>query len=41
MKENGRPKAKTAHSLNPVPCIIYDADYQGEYEEQPQRGIGD
>ena len=22
--ENGRPKAKTSHTLNPVPCVIYD-----------------
>jgi 2,3-bisphosphoglycerate-independent phosphoglycerate mutase len=30
-KEDGSPKAKTSHSLNPVPCIIYDPDYRGEY----------
>ncbi|GHV78052.1 putative 2,3-bisphosphoglycerate-independent phosphoglycerate mutase [Spirochaetia bacterium] len=30
-KEDGSPKAKTSHSLNPVPCIIYDPEYQGEY----------
>jgi 2,3-bisphosphoglycerate-independent phosphoglycerate mutase len=29
--ENGRPKAKTSHTLNPVPCIIYDPDFAGEY----------
>lgn len=29
--ENGRPKAKTAHTLNPVPCIIYDPGFSGEY----------
>jgi 2,3-bisphosphoglycerate-independent phosphoglycerate mutase len=23
-KADGSPKAKTSHSLNPVPCIIYD-----------------
>lgn len=27
----GRPKAKTSHSLNPVPFIIYDPTSQGEY----------
>ena len=32
-KADGTPKAKTSHSLNPVPCIIYDPLYQGEYEE--------
>jgi 2,3-bisphosphoglycerate-independent phosphoglycerate mutase len=31
-KADGTPKAKTSHSLNPVPCIIYDPGYQGEYE---------
>ena len=30
--ENGKPKAKTSHTLNPVPCIIYDPSAQGEYE---------
>ncbi|MCK6488646.1 MAG: 2,3-bisphosphoglycerate-independent phosphoglycerate mutase [Planctomycetes bacterium] len=29
--ENGRPKAKTAHTLNPVPFIIYDPAFAGEY----------
>jgi 2,3-bisphosphoglycerate-independent phosphoglycerate mutase len=31
-KADGTPKAKTSHSLNPVPCIIYDPDYKGEYK---------
>jgi 2,3-bisphosphoglycerate-independent phosphoglycerate mutase len=30
-KEDGSPRAKTSHSLNPVPCIIYDPAYKGEY----------
>jgi 2,3-bisphosphoglycerate-independent phosphoglycerate mutase len=30
-KADGSPKAKTSHSLNPVPCIIYDPAYRGEY----------
>jgi 2,3-bisphosphoglycerate-independent phosphoglycerate mutase len=30
-KADGSPKAKTSHSLNPVPCIVYDPDYRGEY----------
>jgi 2,3-bisphosphoglycerate-independent phosphoglycerate mutase len=30
-KADGTPKAKTAHSLNPVPCVIYDPDCKGEY----------
>jgi 2,3-bisphosphoglycerate-independent phosphoglycerate mutase len=31
LKEDGTPKAKTSHSLNPVPCILYDCGYSGEY----------
>ncbi len=29
--ENGKPKAKTSHTLNPVPFIIYDPSFKGEY----------
>lgn len=39
-KENGDPKAKTSHSLNPVPCIIYDPAYGGEYDRQLRTGLG-
>ncbi|MCL2764589.1 MAG: 2,3-bisphosphoglycerate-independent phosphoglycerate mutase [Treponema sp.] len=35
LKEDGTPKAKTSHSLNPVPCIIYDPQYKGEYQNTP------
>jgi 2,3-bisphosphoglycerate-independent phosphoglycerate mutase len=31
-KADGTPKSKTSHSLNPVPCIVYDPDYRGEYD---------
>ena len=31
-KETGEPKAKTAHTLNPVPFIVFDPAYNGEYE---------
>jgi 2,3-bisphosphoglycerate-independent phosphoglycerate mutase len=31
-KADGTPKAKTSHSLNPVPCIVYDPDHRGEYD---------
>ena len=31
LNEKGNPKAKTAHTLNPVPFIIYDPQYQDEY----------
>jgi 2,3-bisphosphoglycerate-independent phosphoglycerate mutase len=33
--ENGRPKAKTSHTLNPVPAIIVDPHYGGEYVIDP------
>lgn len=39
-KENGEPKAKTSHSLNPVPCIIYDPEYKGEYSLELNEGLG-
>jgi 2,3-bisphosphoglycerate-independent phosphoglycerate mutase len=29
--ENGRPKAKTSHTLNAVPFIVYDPAFAGEY----------
>ncbi len=37
-KEDGSAKAKTSHSLNPVPCIIYDPEHQGEYAAAPGEG---
>lgn len=38
---NGEPKAKTSHSLNPVPGIIYDPEYKGEYDtEHLNEGLG-
>jgi 2,3-bisphosphoglycerate-independent phosphoglycerate mutase len=36
LKQDGTPKAKTSHSLNPVPCIIYDPEYKGEYVNEPK-----
>jgi 2,3-bisphosphoglycerate-independent phosphoglycerate mutase len=30
-KADGTPKAKTSHSLNPVPCIVFDPECKGEY----------
>lgn len=39
-KEDGSPKAKTAHSLNPVPFIIIDRDYAGEYDKELAQGLG-
>ncbi|GAB6391924.1 MAG: 2,3-bisphosphoglycerate-independent phosphoglycerate mutase [Treponematales bacterium] len=37
-KADGTPKAKTSHSLNPVPCVIYDPEYKGEYPAKPGEG---
>lgn len=39
-KEDGSPKGKTSHSLNPVPFIIYDPEYNGEYEIELNSGLG-
>jgi 2,3-bisphosphoglycerate-independent phosphoglycerate mutase len=39
-KENGEPRSKTSHSLNPVPCIIVDSDYRGEYSQTLNEGLG-
>jgi 2,3-bisphosphoglycerate-independent phosphoglycerate mutase len=38
LEEDGTPKAKTSHSLNPVPCIIYDPEHKGEYPNEPKDG---
>ena len=38
--ENGSPEAKTSHSLNPVPCIIYDPEYKGDYNTKLSSGLG-
>ena len=35
LKADGTPRAKTSHSLNPVPCIVYDPEYRGEYLNVP------
>ena len=41
MDKNGEPKPKTSHSLNPVPGIIYDPEYKGEYDnENLNDGLG-
>lgn len=39
-KADGSPKAKTSHSLNPVPCIVYDPSYKGEYKKALKEGLG-
>ena len=40
MGADGEPKPKTSHSLNPVPGIIYDPEYKGEYELTLNEGLG-
>lgn len=37
---NGEPKTKTSHSLNPVPCILFDPQYNGEYSKDLNTGLG-
>jgi len=39
-KEDGTPKAKTAHSLNPVPCILFDPESKNEYSRKLKSGLG-
>ena len=38
--ENGEIKRKTSHSLNPVPCIVYDPESQNEYSRELRTGLG-
>jgi len=38
--ENNIKKVKTAHSLNPVPCIVFDPASQDEYEPQLRENLG-
>lgn len=40
MKKDGEANAKTSHSLNPVPCIIYDPNYKGEYSKTLNSELG-
>lgn len=39
-RKDGTPKAKTSHSLNPVPCIVFDPSYSGEYSKKLNSGLG-
>ena len=36
----GNPARKTSHSLNPVPCIVYDPEGKGEYAPELRSGLG-
>jgi 2,3-bisphosphoglycerate-independent phosphoglycerate mutase len=38
LKADGTPKAKTSHSLNPVPCVVYDPS--GEITGDLNEGLG-
>ena len=38
--EDGKPKVKTAHSLNPVPCIVYDPEFKDDYAKELRSGLG-
>lgn len=38
--ENNVPSRKTSHSLNPVPCIIYDPESKSEYSSELKSGLG-
>ncbi len=40
VKDNGKPTSKTSHSLNPVPFLIYDPSYNGEYSSELNEGLG-
>ena len=39
-EKNGKKVQKTSHSLNPVPCIIYDPKFDGEYDTNLNEGLG-
>jgi 2,3-bisphosphoglycerate-independent phosphoglycerate mutase len=39
-KADGNPRAKTSHSLNPVPCVIFDPESKGEYGRELREGLG-
>ena len=40
INEKGKPKAKTSHSLNSVPCIIFDPEYKDDYSRKLNEGLG-
>ncbi len=39
-KDNGKPKSKTSHSLNPVPFLLFDASYNNEYPTDLNEELG-
>jgi len=38
--KEGRPQRKTSHSLNPVPCIIYDPETKASMTAILMKGLG-
>lgn len=40
LDKDGNMKAKTSHTLNPVPCIIYDNKYADNYKVVEKDGYG-
>ncbi len=38
--KQGNPRRKTSHSLNPVPCIVFDPESKGEYDSKLREGLG-
>ena len=40
IKKNGKPEAKTSHSLNSVPCTVFDPENKGDYGEKLRKGLG-
>ena len=40
LDKNGVPARKTSHSLNPVPCIVFDPESKGEYKRELREGLG-
>ena len=38
LNADGKPKAKTSHTLNPVPCFLYDNFYSDKYTVAPEGG---
>lgn len=40
LDSNGNPKSKTSHTLNPVPCYIYDASKSGKIKLSDKSELG-
>ncbi len=38
--ENGKPKSKTCHTLNPVPCYIFDPNFNNDYTLTSKTELG-